>query len=52
MVDDLLDYSQINQGSLRLVPEEFNLKQAINDIMELLEFQAIGKNLYLKMNLS
>lgn len=47
IVDDLMDYSQINEGVLRLAPELFDVSQAVNNIIWLLQNQAEAKKLKL-----
>lgn len=54
MINDILDYAQINQGKLRLVPEIFSVEKCVRDIYNIMEFQAEQKQLFLdvKINLN
>jgi CheY-like chemotaxis protein len=45
MINDILDYSQISNGKLRLSFQTFSLWQVIKDISKLLKFQAKQKGL-------
>ena len=45
MINDILDYSHISNGSLRLKFEEFSLVEMIKDVSKLIKFQAKRKGL-------
>lgn len=48
-INDILDYSKIiHKEKLSLKPSNFNLKNLINDILDLHSLQAKNKNLTLK----
>ncbi|CAD8120967.1 unnamed protein product [Paramecium sonneborni] len=47
MINDLLDYSQINKGQLRLIPKNFNLNNTFKFINQLLNRQSIEKGVKL-----
>ena len=45
MINDILDYSQIKNEKLRLNPAEINLQQTLNDVEDVISFQAKQKHL-------
>ena len=45
IINDILDLSKIEAGSLELHIEEFNLKDTINDVITMLSPQALNKNI-------
>ncbi|KAM3131984.1 hypothetical protein pb186bvf_015868 [Paramecium bursaria] len=45
MINDLLDFSQINRGLLRLAPAQFTIQHTFDFIHSLLERQAKAKNI-------
>lgn len=47
LVNQILDFSRIETGRLQLSPEDFSLRQTINDITELLGTRAAEKDLEL-----
>ncbi len=47
LVNQILDFSRIEAGQLQLSPEDFSLRQTINDIIELLGTRATEKRLKL-----
>ncbi|CAD8123350.1 unnamed protein product [Paramecium sonneborni] len=47
MINDLLDYSQINKGLLRLIPKSFNLNNTFKFINQLLNRQSTEKGVRL-----
>ena len=42
-VEDILGYAQIQNGKFQKNVKPFNLKRAVNDIMEIQEYQANAK---------
>ena len=50
LVSDILDYSNIINGKLRLNIEFFNLKNEVIDTLNLFESQAAAKKIQLKCN--
>ena len=52
LVNSLLDLHQIRANKLKLHPEKFNLKQMLQDITDLFEYQCNQKGLYLKCDIS
>ncbi len=49
ILNDILDYSKVESGEVHLVPEDFELRQLIDDIVALMRFRATEKNVALKM---
>ncbi|MBI5688657.1 MAG: PAS domain S-box protein [Verrucomicrobia bacterium] len=47
IINDILDFSRIEAGRLRLEPAEFDLRQAVEDVVALLAPQAQAKHLEL-----
>jgi len=47
-VDDLLDFSKLEAGKLRLIKEPFLLKKAIEEVIFSFSLQANKKNIYLR----
>ncbi|CAK65630.1 unnamed protein product (macronuclear) [Paramecium tetraurelia] len=47
MINDLLDYSQINKGQLRLIPKTFNINDTFKFINQLLNRQSLEKGVKL-----
>ena len=47
LTNDILDFSQSNANTLKLVYSFFNLKQHLKDIIKLMDIQAKGKGLEL-----
>ena len=45
IINDILDFSQISNGSLRLNVEEFFLEKIIDDVIEIIKFQAKKKSI-------
>jgi ammonium transporter, Amt family len=45
VINDILDFSKIEAGKLEIVPEDFNLHNAVEDIMEILAHKAAQKGL-------
>ncbi len=45
LIDDILDFSKIESGKMRISPVNYNPKELIGDIVELLSTQAKQKNL-------
>ena len=52
LIQDLLDYSQINQNKFRQNINEFDLKESINEIMAINQIKADDKGIKLKCDLS
>ena len=50
MLQDLLDYSQINNNKFRQNIEEFDIKQSIDEIIQIQKFKAQMKGIELKAN--
>ena len=50
IIQDLLDYSQIKVGNFRKNISEFNIKEAIDDVMSIQKDQAKAKNVDLTVN--
>ena len=48
LVQDLLDYAQINQNKFRINVKEFNLINSINEIISIQSMKAEDKNIILK----
>ncbi len=44
IINDILDFSKIEAGELTLVPEPFDLREAIEDVATMLASQTTGKN--------
>ncbi|MDP0491359.1 MAG: response regulator [Verrucomicrobiota bacterium JB023] len=51
LINDILDYSKIESGSLELEEEDFNLREAIEDSLELFKPAVAKKNLELLLDL-
>ena len=49
MINDILDYSQISNGKLRLTREYFSLWEIIKEVSKLIKFQAKAKGLIYKV---
>lgn len=47
LINDILDFSKIESGELKLIKEEFYLKDTINEVIKLLFYKAKEKNLEL-----
>ena len=41
MVDDLLDFAQINAGCFRVVAKKFDLQEAVNEVINIQKDKAI-----------
>jgi signal transduction histidine kinase/CheY-like chemotaxis protein len=52
IINDILDLSKIEAGSLELHTEEFNLKEIVNDVITMLSPQIIQKKLKTYLNIS
>ena len=52
IITDILDVSKIEAGRLALVPEEVDLYQTISACLTLMETQALGKNITIKVDLA
>ena len=52
IINDVLDLSKIEAGSLELHTEEFNLENTVNDVITMLTPQAIQKSLKVSLNIS
>ncbi|MDR2733066.1 MAG: response regulator [Spirochaetota bacterium] len=52
IINDLLDYSQIQEGKLKIESNDFDLREAIEDVMRLLAPRASEKNLELILHYS
>ncbi len=52
LLNDILDFSKIEAGEMTLEYAPFDLKQSIKDVLDLLQFQAEKKGLYLRCNYS
>ena len=50
MLQDLLDYSQINNNKFRQNIEQFDIKQSIDEIIQIQKFKAQMKGIELKAN--
>ncbi len=48
LVDQILDFSKLESGKIKLHPEDFNTREMLKDIIELLSLQASNKNLILE----
>lgn len=44
IINDILDFSKIEAGELTLVPEPFDMREAIEDVATMLASQTTGKN--------
>ncbi len=51
VIDDILDYSKIEAGSLKLETSKFHLDKLLNSVVELFSHQAKQKGLELKLDL-
>eukprot|EP01017_Pseudomicrothorax_dubius_P024406 TRINITY_DN2593_c0_g1_i1.p1 TRINITY_DN2593_c0_g1~~TRINITY_DN2593_c0_g1_i1.p1 ORF type:complete len:823 (+),score=118.23 TRINITY_DN2593_c0_g1_i1:61-2529(+) len=49
LVNDLVDFSQFEHKKLRIVPVEFNIRQKLDEIVQLLSYTAASKGLTLKL---
>lgn len=47
ILNDILDYSKIESGEVHLMPEDFDLRQLLDDILVLMRFRAVEKNVCL-----
>jgi diguanylate cyclase (GGDEF)-like protein len=47
LIDDILDFSKIEAGKMKINPTSFNVRELIDDIVDLLSFQAKSKHLSL-----
>ena len=52
IINDVLDLSKIEAGSLELHLEEFNLEEIVNDVITMLSPQSLQKNLEISLNIS
>lgn len=52
LIDDILDFSKMDAGKAALKLEEFDLREMINEILELLSSQARRKEIYLNYSIS
>jgi PAS domain S-box-containing protein len=52
LINDILDLSKIEAGKLDLQVEEVNLRELSNQVVEILNYQALKKNINLRANLS
>ncbi len=52
IINDILDFSKIEAGQLKIVPIEFNLEQAIFDVIQLLARNVQRKNIHFIFNYS
>lgn len=50
LIDDILDFSRIERGSVDLVQQPFSLKQCLQDVNELMRLQAEKKGLLLEVD--
>ena len=48
LVDDLLDFAQLNNGKFRKVNKEFDLKEAIEEVINIQEEKAKMQGISLK----
>ena len=51
ILNDVLDFSKIDAGKLKLLPAEFDLKCACKDVVTLLQLSAKEKSLHLRLNI-
>ena len=49
LIQDLLDYAQIKAGKFRTNFEEFNIRETIEEVIEIQKKQALAKNIDLCM---
>ncbi len=49
IINDILDFSKIEAGKMQLMPEDFNLRQMVDDTLALLAPKAHGKQLGLTL---
>ncbi len=52
VIDDVLDYSKIEAGKLELSPNEFDLRVAVNELVDLFDFAAAEKGLGLLVEIA
>ena len=52
ILNDILDYSKIESGDVRLIPEDFELRQLLDDIIVLMRFRAAEKNVSLDVQVA
>ena len=52
LINDILDFSQINKNELKLIPQPFYLEAIINEIIEIVKFQAKKKSLQFIIDIS
>ena len=45
MINDILDWSQISHGKLRIIPSTFSVLEVLKEVAELIKFQAKRKGL-------
>ena len=51
LVNDILDLSKIESNKMNLVPVDFDMKDVVNDIVNMIEPKIKGKGLQFKMNI-
>ena len=52
VVNNILDYSKLDNDKIRLVHSDFNIKKCATNIVEVFRYQAQQKNVFLKCTLS
>ena len=52
ILSDILDYSKIESGEVRVEPVDFDLRQLIEDIIAVMRFRAVEKGLMLSVVIS
>lgn len=48
LINDILDFSKIESGKMLLENQAFNIKQALNDVLDLLSVRALDKGLIMR----
>jgi len=51
IINDILDYSQINVGKLRMIFEELSIQKTLENCIQLMEIQAKAKGLELSLSI-
>jgi PAS domain S-box-containing protein len=52
LIDNILDWSKIEAGKINLEYRAFDLRQTVQDVVEILRVQASGKNLHIDTRIS
>lgn len=52
VIDDILDITKIEAGAFRLVNKPFSLRECVQDVSKLIEFECMRKKLQFKLNVT